>query len=58
MPNDCPAGYYIAKMRGLDPTGGTDPQAASVIWVEDRRNFTESRWANLRLGATAQSDLW
>jgi hypothetical protein len=53
-PNDCPEGYYITKMAGLDPVGGLDPAAASVVWAEDRRNFTESRWANLRLGATAQ----
>ena len=56
IPNDCPAGYYIAKMLGIDPTGGADPTAASVTWIEDRRNFTESRWANLYLAATAQSD--
>ena len=56
-PNDCPPGYYMSKMLGLDPTGGTDPNAPSVIWVEDRRNFTESRWVNLRLSATAQTDL-
>ncbi len=56
IPNDCPAGYYMAKMLGLDPNGGANPAASSVIWVEDRRNFTESRWANLRLGATAQND--
>jgi hypothetical protein len=53
IPNDCPQGYYIAKMLGIDPTGGTDPLAPSVLWVEDRRNFTESRWANLRMGTTA-----
>ena len=53
-PNDCPAGYYMAKLAGIDPTGGTNPLASSVIWTEDRRNFNESRWANLRLGATAQ----
>lgn len=57
IPNDCPSGYYMAKMLGIDPTGGTDPQASTVLWVEDRRNFTESGWANLRLGATAQSDV-
>ncbi|MEZ4771275.1 MAG: hypothetical protein R2844_23010 [Caldilineales bacterium] len=56
IPNDCPSGYYIAKLLGLDPTGGTDPASGNVIWMEDRRNFTESRWANLRLAATAQSD--
>ncbi len=55
MPNDCPPGVYIAKMLGIDPSGGTDPLAPGVIWVEDRRNFTESRWANLRLAATAES---
>ena len=55
QPSSCPAGYYMAKMLGIDPTGGTNPKASSVIWVEDRRNFDESRWANLRLGATAQS---
>jgi hypothetical protein len=43
-------------MLGIDPTGGTNPLAPSVVWIEDRRNFTESRWANLRLGATAQSN--
>jgi hypothetical protein len=56
MPNDCPSGYYMAKMLGIDPTGGTNPLAPSAVWIEDRRNFTESRWANLRLGATAQSN--
>lgn len=56
MPNDCPNGYYIAKLLGIDPTGGIDPQAADVVWIEDRRNFTESGWANLRLAVAAQSD--
>ena len=55
IPNDCPPGVYMAKMLGIDPTGGVDPLAPSVVWIEDRRNFTESRWANLRLAATAQS---
>lgn len=54
-PTDCPEGAYIAKMVGLDPTGGLDPTATSAVWAEDRRNFTESRWANLRLGVTAQA---
>lgn len=55
VPNDCPEDYYIAKLVGLDPTGGLDPNGTSVVWTEDRRNFTEGRWANLRLGATAQA---
>jgi len=53
-PSDCPEGYTITKMAGLDPIGSLDPTAANVLWAEDRRNFTESRWANLRLAATAQ----
>lgn len=60
MPNDCPQGNYMAKMLGIDPTGGTDPTADTVIWVEDRRNFVEDGkrvgWVNLRLGAVAESD--
>jgi len=59
--NDCPAGYYMAKLLGIDPTGGVDPQAESVQWVENRRNFVEPDgvtrigWQNLRLGVTAQA---
>ncbi|MEA3337069.1 MAG: hypothetical protein U9R25_14260 [Chloroflexota bacterium] len=56
IPNDCPDGYYMSKMLGIDPTGGVDPEASSVVWIEDLRNFTESGWANLRLGTTAQED--
>ncbi len=59
MPNDCPPNYYMAKMLGIDPTGGIDPTADSVIWVEDRRNFVENNqrvgWSNLRLSAVAQT---
>lgn len=55
-PSDCPTGYYIAKMLGMDSTGGTDPLAPTVTWVEDERNFVESRWANLTLVTTAVSD--
>jgi hypothetical protein len=54
--NPCPPGYYMSKMLGIDPAGGTNPLAPSVIWVEDLRNFTQSRWVNLRMGTTAQSD--
>jgi hypothetical protein len=59
--NDCPDGYYMAKLLGMDPTGGVDPDAPSVQWVENRRNFVEPDgrkrigWQNLRLGATAQA---
>jgi hypothetical protein len=54
-PTDCPPDYYMSKMLGIDPTGGTDPLAPTVTWVEDRRNFPESGWVNLRMGTTAQS---
>ncbi|MBK8799083.1 MAG: hypothetical protein IPM07_23485 [Anaerolineales bacterium] len=59
--NDCPEEYYMAKLLGIDPTGGVDPDAPSVQWVENRRNFVEPDgrtrigWQNLRLGATAQA---
>lgn len=59
--NDCPEGYYMAKMLGIDPTGGVDPNADTVQWVENRRNFvqpdgvTRIGWQNLRLGVTAQA---
>lgn len=60
VPNDCPNGHYMAKMLGIDPTGGTDPLADTVIWVEDRRNFVENGervgWSNLRLSAKAQAE--
>ena len=55
-PSSCPTDYYMEKLLGIDPTGGTDPLGPSVIWVGDRRNFTETRWLNLRLAATAQTD--
>ena len=57
MPSDCPTGNYIAKMLGIDPTGGTDPDADTVIWSENRRNFAENNqrvgWQNLRVSALA-----
>jgi hypothetical protein len=59
VPNDCPAGNYIAKMLGIDPTGGTDPLASSVVWGENRRNFVENNqkvgWTNVRTVAVAQA---
>jgi len=55
-PSSCPTDFYMEKLLGIDPTGGTDPLSPSVIWVGDRRNFTETRWLNLRLAATAQTD--
>lgn len=54
-PNDCPQGHYMAKMLGIDPTGGTDPTAPTVVWSESRAPHTEARWVNLRLGVVAQA---
>jgi hypothetical protein len=58
-PNDCPEGYYMAKLLGIDPTGGVDPLAETVIWAEDRRNFVEGGqrvgWTNLYTVAVAQA---
>lgn len=58
-PSDCPADYYIAKMLGIDPTGGTDPNAESVIWTENRRNFFEDGkrvgWQQISVSAIAEA---
>ncbi len=59
--NDCPSGYYMAKMLGIDPTGGTEPNAASVVWGENRNNFVDANnqrigWSNVRTSAVAQGD--
>jgi len=63
QPSSCPQGYYIAKMLGIDPTGGINALAPSVVWAEDRHNFSDLdaigrplRWINLRLAVTARSD--
>ncbi len=61
VPSDCPDDAYMAKMIGIDPTGGTDPEAASVVWAENRKNFVDNNnqrigWQNLFVGAVAQND--
>jgi hypothetical protein len=60
MPNDCPDGYYMAKLLGIDPTGGTDMNSPNVVWSENRNNFVGEDggrigWSNVRTSATAQS---
>lgn len=60
VPSDCPEEVYIAKMLGIDPTGGTDPTADTVIWTENRRNFWESRrvgWQQISVSAMAEAEL-
>jgi hypothetical protein len=44
--NQCPPGQYITKALGIDPLGGTDPDAASVIWQESNTPHHEIRWEN------------
>ncbi len=50
--NDCPDGFYIAKMLGVDATGGSNPLAPEVVWIENRRPHAEKDgtrigWQNL-----------
>jgi hypothetical protein len=59
--NDCPSGYYMAKMLGIDPTGGTDPDSPDVVWSENRNNFVDANnqrigWSNVRTSTVAQGD--
>lgn len=59
VPSDCPNGYYMDKLLGIDPTGGIDPTSDTVIWASNRHNFIEEGkkvgWANLRISAIAQA---
>jgi hypothetical protein len=62
VPNDCPGGYYMAKLLGIDPTGGTDINAPTVVWSENRNNFVDENdqrigWANVRTSTVAQSGI-
>ncbi len=60
VPSDCPDGVYMAKMLGIDPTGGTDPTAETVIWTENRHNFWENgervSWQQMSVSAIAQAE--
>jgi hypothetical protein len=61
QPFDCPKGYYIVKAVGLDPNGGTDPDAASVVWVENRDGHVDEEgnrlgWQNMRTATRALSN--
>ena len=56
----CPPGEYIAKAVGLDPLGGVDPDAASVVWAENRVNYVDEEgdhvgWQNIYVGTRALS---
>jgi hypothetical protein len=59
--NDCPEGYFMAKMLGIDPTGGTDPNSADVVWGENRNNFVDADnqrigWSNVRTSVKAEAE--
>jgi hypothetical protein len=58
-PSDCPKDQYIAKMIGIDPTGGIDPDGESVVWTENRRNFWEEGkrvgWQQMSVSAVAEA---
>ncbi len=60
-PNDCPDGNYMAKLLGMDPSGGVDPQSTNIEWIENRANFVEPDgrtrigWQNLRLATVAEA---
>ena len=58
-PSDCPKDQYIAKMIGIDPTGGVDPNADSIVWTENRHNFWEEGkrvgWQQMSVSAVAQA---
>lgn len=46
-------------MLGIDPTGGTNPNAESVIWAENRHNFIEDGkrvgWQQIGVSAIAEA---
>ncbi len=59
-PFDCPPNNYIVKAIGIDPHGGTQPEAKDIEWVENRANFVDLDgrpvgWQNLSTSATALS---
>ena len=46
-----PAQEDFERKLGLDPTGGTDPRAPTVIW--SRSEWTRTRWPDLTVSARA-----
>ena len=62
VPNDCPGGHYMAKMLGIDPTGGTDINSPQIVWGDNRNNFVDDEgerigWSNVRTSAMAANNL-
>jgi hypothetical protein len=52
-PSDCPANYYMGKSIGIDPTGGTSPTAATVIWSQE--NTFNHQWRDITVASRALS---
>jgi hypothetical protein len=45
----------MKKCLGIDPYGGTDPTAGTVIWDWDGCDATDKTWPYLNIAATAQA---
>ncbi len=58
--NNCPTAPYSnhpAPMHtrvGIDPTGGTDPWASTIVWSQEVDTFDQ--WTNFWVEATAEAD--
>ncbi|MEA3345334.1 MAG: SdrD B-like domain-containing protein [Chloroflexota bacterium] len=50
--SDTPGNYAV--MVGIDPTGGTNALAGTVVWSPGRMEY--DHWMDLRVEATAQAD--
>lgn len=48
-------GDYIARVVGLDPIGGTDPNAPTVVWCEELWKQKRATKDRLKVSAVAQS---
>jgi hypothetical protein len=50
--------YSLGSWIGVDPTGGTDPDAPSVIWSEpDWDDEVDPKWANHRMAVVARGEV-
>jgi hypothetical protein len=50
-----PVDGKIKKCTGIDPTGGVDPTAGTVIWDWENCDATDKTWPYLNMAATAQA---
>lgn len=49
-------GDYIARVVGLDPAGGTDPNAPSVVWCQELWKQKRATKDRLKISVVAQSN--